>query len=154
MERNLQTIFEITDQSLSLEWLFLLILIIVGFILYRNSKARTFDRYFSIFYLIIIIGFFLYLGTGAIYSFFHLRAVYKNQAYNIVEGYVTEFVPAKPKSGEYYKVNNISFRGGTSNHGYNGTWETDGRIREGVYVRLFYIESGRDKVILRVDIDK
>jgi hypothetical protein len=154
MERNLQTIFEISEQSLSLEWLILLIFIIGGVLAYRNSPRKSFGRYFSIFYLSITVGFLLFLGIGNTYSFFRLKAIYKNKEYMIAEGYVRDFVPAKPKSGETYTVNNISFRGGKGNQGYSGDWQTDGRINEGVYVRLFYIETKRETIILRVDIDR
>lgn len=156
MNNQWETIYEITGQSVHFGWLVPLCMGVVFFIVYHYASSKSiFQKYFPFvasLYLFIVA---VYLGFGNIYGLFELKKRYRDKQYEIVEGYVNDFKPGKTKIEETYSVNNIEFRDGRGGLGYDGIWENDGRIHEGVYVRLYYIvQSKKNKTILRIDIKK
>ncbi len=156
MNNHWETIYEITGQSLHFGWLAPLGMGAVFFLVYYYTDSKNiFKKYFPFVVSLFLLIMTVYLGFGNIYGLFELKKRYRDKQYEIAEGYVKNFKPGKTKIEETYSVNNIEFIDGRGGLGYDGIWENDGRIHEGVYVRLYYIvQSKRDKTILRIDIKK
>ncbi|TWI85292.1 hypothetical protein IQ13_0451 [Lacibacter cauensis] len=152
MHQRFETIFEVTSQPINYWWAFPLIFIIVGVLFFKSTPPKSFDRVFLFLFITFFVCVFVYLTEGNFKTYLRLRSLYKEKKYKIVEGYVTDFVAGRTKVKETYKVNGIPFSQGYAWYGYKENYESDGSINEGKYVRLFYIESGKEKIILRVDI--
>ncbi len=76
-------------------------------------------------------------------------------AYKTVEGRVRNVRVLYGKHDmQYFSVNGVNFKitENTGSGGFNRTIIKGGPLRENVYVRLSYIESYGDKIILRVEI--
>lgn len=137
-------------------YLALVMLAVIVIIFIKCNKEKTFGS-IALFILLTVLSVSFLIwnwrydsGKNKEYS-----SILQRGAYKTVEGQVRNVRISYGKHDmQYFSVNGINFKitENTVSGGFNRTILNGGPLRENVYVRLSYIESYGDKIILRVEI--
>lgn len=110
---------------------------------------------------IFFLGFSLLISLLMSGEYITVSRSYRNNNYNIVEGYIQNFEPAKTgmrgTPPESFDINGIHFfyDEGIISCGYNRTWRNDGVIREnGQHLKIGYVDTspfGTGNVIVYIE---
>jgi hypothetical protein len=104
-----------------------------------NKKLFT----YSLSLLAMLFGLLLLVILGG--KFYSAYRDFKTGNVEVVQGYVDDFHPMSPRGGEYetFRIHNVKFHYSDfeSNPGFNQTSSHGGPIRQGLPVRITYIND-------------
>jgi hypothetical protein len=89
-----------------------------------------------------------FVGYAVIASYVHVIDKFNNKKYKTIEGRVTN---SKKPSSDSFTVDTVYFRYGGGNLCYNKTQDEGSVIRNGLYVRILYVETYDGKEIWRLE---
>lgn len=119
---------------------------------------RPMPKWFPVVWTAFAVALLLAASTALALSYSGYRDALASGAYQVAEGYVTDFVPM-PYSGhakESFSVDGVHFTYSdyVVTTAFNQTRSHGGPIRDGLAVRIAYLRSGDTNAILRLEVDK
>ena len=159
-----KVIFDVADMSFNIPgaaYVFCVLILLYPLFFRKKKKLRSLMRskvafigITSVYHLLIIFNLAISMHTVREYQF--VKKLRENNEYNVVEGVVEKFVPARGywKGGtmEGFSVGHLKFRYNISSteQTYHSASFGKGPIKNGAEVRIFYY--GRNPKILRLEI--
>ena len=157
-------VYEVTQESPDIWWhsiLFVLIGLGVSLFNIKFNKSQSTKKKYTIVFGFVFAGFGLLFSLlvipGQISQYYERNELYESGNFKTVEGTIENFDPM-PHSGhamESFTVGGQYFRYSdfVVHHGFNNTASHGGPItNNGQKVRLGYITSGDDNIILKIEI--